>query len=543
MGWLALVAALVILNASLTFHNIWPTPAVRWYGDISPELAVTLLALVIAGRWGGPPSRAALRWLGAAWVALVIGRYADVTAPALYGRDINLFWDIRYVADVTAMLAGARSLWRVALAIGAAVVSVAVLYALMRWALGRVAGATASAASRRVLAAVATAALALFATDRLVSRVPYAPTFSKPVVETYGHQVRLVVDALSGGSRTLAATPAMDSDLSLVNGADVLLVFIESYGAVTYDRPDFAQRLAASRADLDAAVRETDRGVVSAYVESPTFGGSSWLAHLSLISGTEVRNPDAYALLMSQKRDTLVTTFARHGYRTVAWMPGLRQRWPEGAFYRFDEIYGENDLGYQGPQFGWWAIPDQFSLARLDAVEVSRRSRRPLFVFLPTISTHAPFSPTAPYQPDWQRVLTDTPYDAADVDRAFAEEPDWMNLGPSYVNAVSYALTSIAGYLRKQPDHDFVMILLGDHQPAAAVTGEGARWDVPVHVIASRPEVLDRLTMHGFRAGLTPERPAISHMHALLPVLLEAFGNRQAQPAPAAIQHQRDAQN
>ena len=45
------------------------------------------------------------------------------------------------------------------------------------------------------------------------------------------------------------------------------------------------------------------------YVESPTFGGSSWLAHITLLSGIEIRSHDANALMMSEKRDTLVTDF------------------------------------------------------------------------------------------------------------------------------------------------------------------------------------------------------------------------------------------
>ena len=70
------------------------------------------------------------------------------------------------------------------------------------------------------------------------------------------------------------------------------------------------------------------------------------------------------------------------------------------------------------------------------------------------------------------------------------------------------------------------MILIGDHQPPAAVSGKGARWDVPVHVIASRQPLIDALIAHGFRAGLTPARPSLVRMHDLLPVLLEAFGER-----------------
>jgi hypothetical protein len=207
-------------------------------------------------------------------------------------------------------------------------------------------------------------------------------------------------------------------------------------------------------------------------------------------------------------------------------MPGMWQSWPEGAFYGFDDIYGGARLDYQGPPFGWWDIPDQFALAKMDALELDRRPRAPAFVFFPTISTHIPFSPTPPYQPNWPRMLTDDPYDKADVDRAFGEEPDWLDLGPNYVRAISYAYQSLTGYLRQHPDRDFVMVLLGDHQPAAAVTGEGATWNVPVHVIASRRPVIDRLLMHGFREGLVPARPAIGHMPALVPILLDAFGSR-----------------
>ena len=144
--------------------------------------------------------------------------------------------------------------------------------------------------------------------------------------------------------------------------------------------------------------------MVSAFVESTTFGGESWLAHISLLSGTEVRDEDTNVRLMAQQRDTMVTAFSRQGYRTVAIMPGLQRAWPEGSFYGFDEIYGAVQLAYKGPPFGWWDITDQFALARMDALEIAPRPRSPVFVFFPTISTHTPFTPTPPYQPDWTRI-------------------------------------------------------------------------------------------------------------------------------------------
>jgi hypothetical protein len=520
------VAALVLLDVSLTFENIWPTPAIRWQGDLSIELAACILALIVARRRFGPVSRAALTWLSVLWLLLVVGRYAEVTAPALYGRDVNLYWDLRYVPAVAAMLARAAPLWLLLAAGTGVALTLAVLYTMLRWALGRVGDAIADARERRVLGLVATVAAVLFTGQQLSARFPGEPRFSTPVVGSYARQARLVGEALTR-SKSLAPSPSMNTDLSLVKGADVLLVFIESYGAVSFERPEFAARLASSRAEFERSVRGTNRDLVSAYVESPTFGGSSWLAHISLLSGVEVRDPDTNARLMTEKRDTAITTFARHGYRTVAMMPGLRQRWPEGTFYGFDEIYGAERVDYHGPEFGWFAIPDQFAIARLDALEVSRPSRAPLFVFFPTLSTHMPFSPTPPYQPDWRRMLTSTPYDGPEIVRAYEGETelDWVDFGPAYVNAVAYAYASIGGYLRLRADHDFIMILLGDHQPPALVTGEGAPWDVPVHVIASRRQVLDRLLARGFQTGLTPRRPSLGRMHEMLPVLLGAFGD------------------
>jgi len=69
------------------------------------------------------------------------------------------------------------------------------------------------------------------------------------------------------------------------------------------------------------------------------------------------------------------------------------------------------------------------------------------------------------------------------------------------------------------------------------VAGEGASWNVPVHIVASRPAVLAALRGAGFSDGVTPERRAIGPMHALLPTLLTSFGTATqvaAAPPPAA---------
>ena len=522
-GWrasLILSASLVLLNASLTFENVWPTPRIAWSNALSLELALCVLVLAIAHRRA---SRLANHILPALWVVLVAGHYLDVTAPGLYGREFNLYWDAQHLGNVAAMLTDAAPWWLIAAVAAIVVVGVAFIYVLARLAIRQLAVAVVDRRPRIALAALAGTIVLLFA----IQRIPGSPidvAFADPVTPAYLRQARFALAMAGPGTATprLGPSPALDTGLRALGGADVLLVFVESYGAITFETPAIRSGLAESRADFDAAIRETGRQVVSAYVESPTFGGSSWLAHLSLLSGVEVRDQYAYTALMASQRDTIVTNFARRGYHTVALMPGMRQAWPEGAFYGFDVIYGRDHLEDQGPQFGWWSIPDQYALARLDALERRHAPRAPVFVVFPTSQSHAPFGPVPPYQPAWSRVLTTDAFDRADVARAMAITPDLSNLGPSYVRAVAYEYRALAGYLREQTD-DLVLVVLGDHQPPAAVSGRDAPWHVPVHVIGRGGRVLHRLLESGFRAGLEPRSPAIGPMNHLTPVLLDAF--------------------
>ncbi len=519
--------ALVLLNAAVTFHNVWPTLGVHWPGELSVELAVLLLVLAMSNAWAGHTPRALLALLSGVTVLFALGRYADVTVSALYGRDINLYWDAPQFAAVTGMLARVASPWAIAAVCIGVVATLGVLYLIARWSLLQIDDALRMYAPMRWGLGAAGLVLCgcFLAQQTRGDGLPRLPRFSIPVSRTYAAQIKRVADAVSGRANlALPASPPMHSSFSALDGSDVLLVFMESYGSATYDRPEFERALQPARQRLQAAIHDTGRGVVSAFVSSPTFGGGSVLAHLSLLSGVEVRDQDRYALLMTQKRPTLVSLFKSAGYRAIAVMPGLRQAWPEGAFYGFDQIYGADGLDYRGPGFGWWRIPDQFSLAALDARELQPQPRKPLFVFFPTVSTHMPFEPTPPLQSDWQRMLSVQPFDAEPLKRSLTQTPEWTDMGKAYVGSVSYFLDTLSSYLRTRPSGRFVLIILGDHQPAANVSGEGASWDVPVHVIASEPAILQALQADGFRPGLVPVRPTAGKMSDLAPWALTAFG-------------------
>ena len=138
-------------------------------------------------------------------------------------------------------------------------------------------------------------------------------------------------------------------------------------------------------------------------------------------------------------------------------------------------------------------------------------------------------------QPEYDYDLPETDDDAFSFTATVSVQPkpqpaDWTSLGVPYAESFVYTLDYLAGYLRARPDADFVLVLFGDHQPAASVTGVGARWDVPVHVITRRAAVTRALRAAGFVAGLDLTSAARAGTLAdLTSVLLEAFDSHASE--------------
>ncbi len=536
---IAALAALALLNAVLAFENIWPTPFVRPDSRLAPEFVLLWVALLVAVRAAGALTERQVAAFAGAYAVLVAGRYADVSVPALFGRGINLYWDGRELPRFLAVAARDLPGWQqAAIVLGVGVLAWS-LYRALRWAIGVVARDVAPAALRSKPALAATAgALVLVAANTAGVEATW-PVVSKPVTPTWLRQANLLLTA-SSPERLAAAlppSPAFDADLAPLGGTDVKLVFLESYGAVAFDDPRAHARLAGARAGLAHAIASSGRQAVSAYVRSPTFGGASELAHLGLLAGIDLADPLRHDLLLTTDRPTLLGLFRARGYETFGLYPALSWDWAERAFYGFDRFLDGRDLGYRGPHFGYWWIPDQFSLARFEALHPVRPDSPPRFLFFPTITSHIPFRPVPPYQPDRARLLSAQPYDEADVARALADRIDWIDLFPAYVRTIEYTYAWLGGHLAERAPRDYLLLLVGDHQPAASVSGPGASWDVPVHVVSSDPALLARFTAQGFRPGLEPQRPALGGMHDLTRVLLAAFDGRRPVGAGAVVAH------
>ena len=95
---------------------------------------------------------------------------------------------------------------------------------------------------------------------------------------------------------------------------------------------------------------------------------------------------------------------------------------------------------------------------------------------------------------------------------------------PPYLESLAYTFQWLGDYLEHRAPRQQLTIVIGDHQPLASVSGAGASWDVPIHIISADAALLRRFEAHGFRPGLLPrEGPAQARMEALTPLLLAVF--------------------
>ena len=86
-----------------------------------------------------------------------------------------------------------------------------------------------------------------------------------------------------------------------------------------------------------------------------------------------------------------------------------------------------------------------------------------------------------------------------------------------YRRSISYTLRTVMSWAARQSEDPPLMVILGDHPPAAFVSLIDSR-DVPVHVIGP-PDLVARFDAFGWTPGLIPDP-------ATLPLPMESFRDR-----------------
>ena len=307
LGWVVTgLAALVVFLALVAppeARQVTPLAMLRI--PVEGLLAAALL-LVLPPR----PRRIAALAFGALLGLLTVMRILQWGFLAVLGRPFDPVFDWPKLDDAVVMLE--RSMGRLgafAAEVGAVVFAIAlvVVVTLSVGRLARVATEHRRTTGRSVaaLAVVWLACLALSA--QLVPPLPVASRGVSALGYEAGQQVWTSVqnqrrfDAEVDASRDTS----LGGLLAALRGKDVVLAFVESYGRVALEDPEFAPTvnavLAGGTRRLDAA-GFTSR---SAFLTSPVSGGESWLAHATLQSGLRVTNQYSFDKLVGSDRITL----------------------------------------------------------------------------------------------------------------------------------------------------------------------------------------------------------------------------------------------
>jgi len=499
---------------------------VEWHPSAELALLLFLVSIVAVMRPQMIAARCTAEILAMLVSAMALFNLVDAATPSLLGRDLNLYWDIPHLPALFGLAGAAAGFWPVVAAIGVLGAAIFLLIAGITWICRKVLLVLTDrrfAFGLAVLLGVALAATALMPGKGR----PLATGLGRDIVRQSAAIARGWQVQSSGGpyAEALAAPAPPRSDLAGLKQRDVYILYLESYGTTVFDTPEFRAELSEALRQFEAALRGAGYTIASNRLISPTFGGGSWLAHATLASGVRLDDPVLYTLLLDSGRKLLPAYFKDAGWRTIDIAPGIQAPSPKAtAAWGFDREIFASELDYRGPPFGWFAIPDQFTLDRAARIRSALGPVPPVFTQLILVSSHIPFAPVPPYLADWDDCGTFASVPAMAMKEVW-RPPDWTRLAPEYLNSLRYDFTVLAGWLTRRIGGDGLIILLGDHQPPAIVGGQPQPpWTVPVHVLSRDPELIAPFVAEGYVSGIIPtQAPPHPGMESFLAGFLAAF--------------------
>ncbi|MGH2896783.1 MAG: sulfatase, partial [Solirubrobacteraceae bacterium] len=482
------------------------------------------------------PRRILAGIVGPLLALVVIFKALDIGFMDTFSRRFDLLSDSSYAGTGIETLRasiGRTETTLVVIAIVAGVIALVLLTTFSAFRLSRAAAAN----RRRALGAVAGLgavwALLWAFGAQFIAQTPIASTLSASVVV---HEVRAVradihdqaVFANEIKHDTFRNTSASQL-LTKLRGKDVLLVFVEAYGQQAVQGRSFSPEVDAALSKGNTELASAGFSSRSGFLTSATFGGISWLAHSTLQSGVWVNSQRRYNDLMTTNRFTLSDAFKQAGWRTVDDVPSNDYSWPDGtSFYHYDKLYDRRNVGYHGPTFTYASMPDQYTYAALQRLELSK-THRPLFAEIDTVSSHMPWN-RIPKQIPWSAVGSGSIYNQAPMDHetgAFWSNPPRVQA--AYGRSIVYSLNTLYSWVKRLNDKNLVMIVVGDHQPLPIVSGHHANHDVPISIIAHDPSVLKQIGSWGWNPGLAPKANApVWPMSAFRNNFLSAFDSHPA---------------
>jgi hypothetical protein len=516
---LLIANCLLLLPAWIRFGGVRP----HWLA-LEAVVVIAVFLLLPRRRWV---------WLPAAVIAgasMVVSLLllADTTARMSLNRPLNLYLDVRLVGAVRNLVDGAIGSGAglaVLLFIPLALIGISATFARLLVRLGTTRRGVRPRIPALALLVVAIAAIPL----RWLH--PTGVVLALPSALLVTEQSTMLVRMLEERQRfteemRLVRAETVPGPLDRLRGRDVVLAFVESYGTSSVEDARYAPVVRPALDRLAEVAAERDLHVATGALEAPSQGGMSWLGHGTALSGLWLDNQLRYDLLLAEDQPTLIDDFEDAGYASIALMPQITMAWPEGRAFGYDRIWTRPDIDYRGPPLNWVEVPDQFTWAWLQREALSDPDDAPVFAEVGFISSHAPWTPVLELEP-WEAIGNGEIFERW---RDAGESPqslwrDTERVQEAYAHSLHYALSSMVSWVDRFLDEGVVLVVLGDHQPAPLITGDGAPRTVPVHVVSTDPGDLDAFLAAGFTRGVyaAPDEGPAPRMSALRGWILDAF--------------------
>ncbi|QBF30536.1 CDP-alcohol phosphatidyltransferase family protein [Thalassococcus sp. S3] len=526
-------------GAALILHLVLVQPnhptGISWaaISSFALELPVIYLLLLAFGRTAlAVPLRLTITAMLLVLSLLKTGDYAMFTA---LNRGINPVGDLALVDAGIRLLTGAIGpAWSV-LALLAAGLAYAGLAGALWWATGVWAQAAPDRVSWRsgfaVTACISGALVVADAGKRMdLWTLPFDLPGSASATALAVGKLELAgatLQDLRAFEAAAANDPFVDAAglLDLID-RDVILIFLESYGRTSLDTPLYADLHRATLANGQTKLESLGLSTASGVLASPTRGGQSWLAHATFANGLWIDSETRYRAVLASDRKTLFHFASDAGFQTAAVMPQITLDWPESDVMGFETILAAADLGYQGKNFNWVTMPDQFTFHALERLLRRPDRDRPLFVQVATGSSHAPWVPV-PTLVAWDSIGDGQVFNemASSGDTPKQVWRDRDRVRAQYRLAVDYALQTIIAYAELLAEDPPLIMVVGDHQSAGFVALD-ERPDVPIHVIGPSHLVNAAMANWGLAPGMLPtdDAPALP-MNQMRDLVLGTFSS------------------
>jgi phosphoglycerol transferase MdoB-like AlkP superfamily enzyme len=237
-----------------------------------------------------------------------------------------------------------------------------------------------------------------------------------------------------------------------------------------------------------------------------TYGGASWLTEFSLLAGVSTHafggmRQFVQTFTQNKLKDTLPQALERCGYRNVVFYPMMRNFVSNDRFYTSIGLKEIFDMRSQRAKTAQERDRFYYGNAMAEMERHFKSSRKPLFMFIQTMSAHWPYD--FKYEPDVE-VPGGGPGTNPEMDE--------------YLRRLSMAKIDfdflMSDLRRRFPLERFLVVHYGDHHPMATRTLLGFDADTEAEDVALSPESIGFVTYYAVR-GINYRVPALPQFDTL----------------------------